>query len=959
MTDTTTTRARGNGNARAHLGHQAAHVSANREALASFIGAMFRYADAGTFASLRTFTHRRGDKPVEIRAVRLGDDLRSLVAQALGAANRAAQHEQPTVFAPPVATFAAGAKAREADLANGLAISIELDARPAASIATLEAILGRATVVVASGGEWADPETGEIEPKLHAHWRLVEPTRTPEDHARLKRARGIATALVGGDGTAVPLVHPLRWPGSWHRKGEPRLATIERMNEVHELELGDAIERLEAAARARLDSMSVEQQRALSVALALGSDPAPSAASELAPTADEDLGALADTIPADGGSYEEWIKVGYAFHAASAGSEAGFAAFDAWSRKSVAYGGTRDQWAKFADNPPERTGIGALIKRAKVAKPGFRLPSRQRAAPEHKSKSAPLQPVAGTDYERDVAELAQLPEGPERENRRRSIARSYNVRSSVVDKSARELGETEDSGGRERTPAARDKILLIAADWQLWHDQDGAGYCTLEVDDHLEHLALRSRAFRDQVTRAFGRTFKTEVEGRELPQIFSEQAFLDARRSLEAAAMDGPEHVPWHRVGGDDEKVVYDLGRPDWLMVEVTSEGWKVVSRSNVKMIRTNGMRPQPLPEPGGDINRLKDLLNFGHVAAEREGLTGDKAQAIRREAERAFRLFVGSMVVAMAPAISRFVFCVSGEHGSGKSTMASTFKQLIDPHRAQRRSLPQNSQDLFIAASSTHCLLFDNVSELPSWLADDLSRIATGGSLGKRTRYSDAEETYLTVRSPIVLNGIPDLATRADLADRALVLNLPAIPEDQRRTDAEIEDELDYIAPSILGSLLDGVAAALRNREDISELIRHQPQRPRMLDATVWAEAAGEAFGWERWTFLADVNATRGLAADIALEADIVAEAVCALIDKEGSFSGKCSALLERLTVGFVSERIAKSRGWPKTGHHLSSKLRRCVGGLRRVGIEVEFDRDGKKRWVRLKRTSYSVGGE
>ena len=289
---------------------------------------------------------------------------------------------------------------------------------------------------------------------------------------------------------------------------------------------------------------------------------------------------------------------------------------------------------------------------------------------------------------------------------------------------------------------------------------------------------------------------------------------------------------------------------------------------------------------------------------------------------------------------LSRFIVACSGEHGSGKSTVTNTFKALIDPHRAMKRSLPKNSEDLFIAAGSTHCLLFDNVSNIPLWLADDLARIATGGSLGKRTKFMDTDETYITVRCPIVLNGIPDLATRADLADRAIVLKLPTIPDNQRRDDAEIETELAHIVPGVLGALLDGVAAALRNRENIAELIRFQDRRPRMVDATIWAEAAAEAFGWERWMFLHDVNHTRDVAAQMALEADPVAEAVVDLVATypyAGGFSGQSKRLLELLTEK-AGERVTKSSKWPTTAHHLSQRLRRAQPGLRRVGIEIEF---------------------
>ena len=41
-------------------------------------------------------------------------------------------------------------------------------------------------------------ETGVVEDKLHLHWVLNEPTRTTDEHARLKHARKLAALLVGG-----------------------------------------------------------------------------------------------------------------------------------------------------------------------------------------------------------------------------------------------------------------------------------------------------------------------------------------------------------------------------------------------------------------------------------------------------------------------------------------------------------------------------------------------------------------------------------------------------------------------------------------------------------------------------------------------------------------------------------------------------------------------------------------
>lgn len=217
--------------------------------LAAFVDATFRYAEPGSFASLRAFRDD-ANKVFRITPHCIGETLDDLTAAAVHEAALAAASAVPVTFAPPVATFADAGKATEVELANGLALTVECDATPAAARARLEALLGPATVIVASGGEWTNPTTNEIEPKAHLHWRLSEPTREAADHARLKEARSLATAMVGGDATNKPVVHPIRWPGSWHRKGSPRLARIVELREAAEIDLGDALERLREAAAA-------------------------------------------------------------------------------------------------------------------------------------------------------------------------------------------------------------------------------------------------------------------------------------------------------------------------------------------------------------------------------------------------------------------------------------------------------------------------------------------------------------------------------------------------------------------------------------------------------------------------------------------------------------------------------------------------------------------------------------
>ena len=65
----------------------------------------------------------------------------------------------------------------------------------------------------------------------------------------LKTARELAADIVGGDPSNVPVCHPIRWPGSWHRKNkdEPTLCQIETLNPETEIDLASALRALRAA----------------------------------------------------------------------------------------------------------------------------------------------------------------------------------------------------------------------------------------------------------------------------------------------------------------------------------------------------------------------------------------------------------------------------------------------------------------------------------------------------------------------------------------------------------------------------------------------------------------------------------------------------------------------------------------------------------------------------------------
>jgi hypothetical protein len=206
----------------------------DRDELEVYVDAVLRYRGTEGFISLRSFyddeeAKQRKEKP-RICAVSLKGNFAFLIDCAVDEARRAAQHPRPMVFAPPLCVFGNADNAAEQDILAGLLLSVECDRHPHEARRQLEELLGPATCVVRSGGLWINNDDGEVHDKLHLHWRLAKPALSKEDLAALKGARTSAARLVGGDGTNNPVCHPIRWPGSWHRKKEPRLCSIVEVN---------------------------------------------------------------------------------------------------------------------------------------------------------------------------------------------------------------------------------------------------------------------------------------------------------------------------------------------------------------------------------------------------------------------------------------------------------------------------------------------------------------------------------------------------------------------------------------------------------------------------------------------------------------------------------------------------------------------------------------------------------
>jgi hypothetical protein len=469
-------------------------------------------------------------------------------------------------------------------------------------------------------------------------------------------------------------------------------------------------------------------------------------------------------------------------------------------------------------------------------------------------------------------------------------------------------------------------VLLIdlASTARLFHATDGSAFADLIIDGHRKTWPLRGKRFRAWLRQQYyERTWDAP----------SPAAINVALNVLEAQAQfDGPERKVSVRLAEHDGRIYLDLADEFWRCVEISPRGWRIAEDAPVRFRRPAGMLPLPLPARGGSIEPLAPFLNLPDP--------------------NDFVLVVSWLLGALRAGGPYPLLGLSGEQGSAKTVVSKMLRALIDPSVAPVRALPREERELFIAANNGHVLAFDNVSRLRSWLSDTLCRLASGGGFAVRQLYTDQDEMLFDAARPIVLNGIEEVITRPDLADRSIFLTLPPVADARRQSERELWRQFELARPRILGALLDLVVHGLRTLPGIG-----LDRLPRMADFALWAAACETAL-WPPGTFGRAYEANRKSAIEGIIDADPVAACVLEVMNDRASWVGSAADLLRAGAQRSNDGTRRGSDGWPKTPRALAGRLRRAQTFLRAMGIDIAFSREGRagSRIIRMLRTEDCV---
>lgn len=485
------------------------------------------------------------------------------------------------------------------------------------------------------------------------------------------------------------------------------------------------------------------------------------------------------------------------------------------------------------------------------------------------------------------------------------------------------------SGDKKEADKVTAVVNWVIENSDLYHDELGDGYVHMSMSDFLALLPIRSKIFQNYIRYMSYKLFERPLNDEQLKTVVD---ILEAK-----AVHEHPEIKLFVRVGADSEgNIWYDLCDERWRAVKITPEGWEVVENPPPIFRRYATMGSQVMPEKDGDLFLLLKFLNLP------EGENGELSD------EQVLVLM--DVVLKFVPEIAHAVLVVHGVHGSTKTTLFRLIRLVVDPSAVKDQVLTLADSERELAQQLAHnwCAFYDNVSRLPQWASDMLSRAATGGGFTKRKLYTDEEDVVFNIRRCVGVNGINLVVTKPDLLDRALIIELPEIDEGRRKTEEEIFSEFEKVRPKILGGIFDAISKAMK----IKSSIRLEANF-RLADYCNWGCAVAEAIGIGAKRFLEAYARNRVKRAEKAVELSLVGQVIEKFMEGKDEWESTPTELLQVLKEVAESLEIdLRSKDWPRGPNSLSRELNNLKPSLKAIGILVETGiHDGTKRLIRLKK--------
>lgn len=396
--------------------------------------------------------------------------------------------------------------------------------------------------------------------------------------------------------------------------------------------------------------------------------------------------------------------------------------------------------------------------------------------------------------------------------------------------------------------------------------------------------------------------------------------FENIRTYLTDIAFQNERIETFCRVCRRDDTIFIDLCDSGHNIVKITADGWDVIRNEEIFFTRTGRMRPLPIPERDGSFDGIRQIINTAN--------------------EDNFVMLVGFIVSIFNTRGNMPMLLVSGEQGTGKSSAMRYIKRIVDPNVIELQGMPASKEEPFFMLRQHWLVGYDNVSNITPMMSDSLCRLTSGVSTVKKKLYTDGDEYSVSLKRPVMLNGIGLSMFRGDAASRCMMVELSPIEKADRKTEEELDEIFRIEHPKIFGAICNAISAALREKD-------YRPEcESRLADVERFVKQAehGGGFPWEEGTFSTVFGKkSNDMQMDI-LANDVVAKAMMQMLE-DGIFdNGK---VYVRDIVVRINTEYRKEYG----DRYVSTQIDRIAPLLREHNVSVRKSRNSNGVEVKVEK--------
>ena len=372
----------------------------------------------------------------------------------------------------------------------------------------------------------------------------------------------------------------------------------------------------------------------------------------------------------------------------------------------------------------------------------------------------------------------------------------------------------EEPPGDGRGPSQAQLLMAMAEDtYRLIRSGDGRGYAVPRLGPQIA-VPLASRS---------GNSIRAKLAAslhRQTGKVASASALSDCITVLEGEASElDPRPGLAARRAASRNTVVIDMGTETGHCITITPRGWTIEAGSPVIFRRSELTHPLAIPQRGGTLDALRDLVNLP---------------------DEDYRLAIARVVAAYFTGIPHPILLIQGEQGTAKSNLIRTLLALVDPQPAADRTPPKDQREWAIFARASWAFCYDNITAIPDWLSNALCKGVTGDAVLQRVLHTDDDIGVYSFQRVIALTTIAikhDLG--GDLADPHPAHRTRRHRQTPHRSRRRRRPRRG--APAALGAVLNLVAGVLRELPAVTV-----DNAPRMADFAKVLAALDTVTGWD-----------------------------------------------------------------------------------------------------------------